>query len=393
MGRHRRPHGLGSVYQRGPNNWWVQWTENGRRRHAHGFLTKELAQQVLNQILVNIAAGKAGLAIDPKEIPTLGEHAGPWLERRALTSSDVRNDRLRWNRYLANFFGAMRPNEVDTAKLREFVEAMLKSGLSPATVRLPIYLLSSLYVDLCERGFATTNPVRALPRSIRRLIRSNYDTKKTPFIEKLADVRRVFLFLPEGIRVAFALGVFGGLRTGEILGLTWSDVNLGARRIHVRQQVKDGRLAILKDKESRVAPILDTLRPILAAWQLRSGGKGLLFNPACAERGGTANREPTFVRSHTLHRHLKLAFKACGLPMITWYQATRHTFASQWVLAGGSIEKLSTILGHSSVKVTERYAHLRPDLFPESDYALLGVDLQPGGVVVPLAQDDGKALQ
>jgi integrase len=40
-----------------------------------------------------------------------------------------------------------------------------------------------------------------------------------------------------------------------------------------------------------------------------------------------------------------------------WYQATRHTFASQWVLAGNSIEKLSAILGHSSIAMTQRYAH------------------------------------
>jgi site-specific recombinase XerD len=52
----------------------------------------------------------------------------------------------------------------------------------------------------------------------------------------------------------------------------------------------------------------------------------------------------------------------CRLPALTWYQATRHTFASQFVLAGGSIEKLSKLMGHSSVTTTERYAHLRADL-------------------------------
>ena len=45
------------------------------------------------------------------------------------------------------------------------------------------------------------------------------------------------------------------------------------------------------------------------------------------------------------------------LPALTWYQATRHTFASQFVLAGGSIEKLSKLMGHSRVTTTERYAH------------------------------------
>ena len=53
----------------------------------------------------------------------------------------------------------------------------------------------------------------------------------------------------------------------------------------------------------------------------------------------------------------------------------RHTFASQWVLAGGSIEKLSTVLGHCSVVMTERYVHLRPDLFGERILGAIPIDL------------------
>src|SRR4051812_41534422 len=43
-----------------------------------------------------------------------------------------------------------------------------------------------------------------------------------------------------------------------------------------------------------------------------------------------------------------------------WYAATRHSFASRYVTAGGSLMKLAQILGHSSVEVSLRYAHLRP---------------------------------
>jgi excisionase family DNA binding protein len=70
----------------------------------------------------------------------------------------------------------------------------------------------------------------------------------------------------------------------------------------------------------------------------------------------------------------------------TWYSATRHTYASQWVLAGGSIEMLSKTMGHSSIQVTQRYAHLTVDLFRESDYQRLLVDLSsPTATVTPIA--------
>lgn len=48
------------------------------------------------------------------------------------------------------------------------------------------------------------------------------------------------------------------------------------------------------------------------------------------------------------------------------------------VLAGGSIEKLSKVLGHYSVVMTERYVHLRPDLFADRDLAAIPLDLGVG---------------
>ena len=73
---------------------------------------------------------------------------------------------------------------------------------------------------------------------------------------------------------------------------------------------------------------------------------------------------------------IKKACKKLKLPEVTFYEAGRHTFASQWVLNGGSIEKLREILGHSTVLVTERYAHLKPELFQEADLLRVDVSLR-----------------
>lgn len=73
--------------------------------------------------------------------------------------------------------------------------------------------------------------------------------------------------------------------------------------------------------------------------------------------------EPTFMRPRALHRHLRAALGRCGIEPLTWYQASRHTYASQWVMANGSMEKLAAVLGHSSAEITRRYTHLRADLF------------------------------
>lgn len=96
----------------------------------------------------------------------------------------------------------------------------------------------------------------------------------------------------------------------------------------------------------------------------------------------------------TAQKHLRAALVACKIPpdprtgrAPTWYECTRHTGASHYVMADGSLEKLAAILGHSSVEVTKRYAHLKPELFPERDCGLLDVDLaRRGADVVPLAK-------
>jgi hypothetical protein len=71
----------------------------------------------------------------------------------------------------------------------------------------------------------------------------------------------------------------------------------------------------------------------------------------------------------------------------------RHTFASQWVINGGSIEKLREAMGHSSVVVTERYAHLRGDVFTAADLGRVTVDFSsPVGKILPLVRTDSGTL-
>ncbi len=391
--KRKRAHGQGCVYERGPNNWWIKWREAGRVQYSGGYETRELASRVRAKIVADIAAGRAGLPVEeapPSILTTLAEN---WLERRKQTHRAAMDDVCRWNKHLKPFFGRLTPGEVDAAAIRRYVETKLVSGLNPATVGHTIRLLSTFFSDLVENGHASANPVRTLPRSTRRLYRPTCDPKATPFIEKLTDVRRVFLALPEPVSVAFAVGAFAGLRTGEVLGLEWRDIDLAAGRIHVQRQVQEGEVTILKDEESRMAPIQSALTPILKRWHLKTGGAGKLFGPQYERRGGKPGSPPQYMRAATLRRHLELALATCKLPSMKWYHATRHTFASQWVLHDGSIEKLATILGHSSTVVTERYAHLRPDLFGARERDLLKVDLVPRQVVAGLSEAPAKAAR
>jgi integrase len=244
-------------------------------------------------------------------------------------------------------------------------------------------LVSTFYSDLCERGLARTNPAKGLPRSLRLLIKPSWDPKTTPFVERLEDVGRLYRALPEPVALAYAIGVMAGLRTGEILALRWPNVDLDGRRIIVCEQVQDGVITRPKDKDSRIVPVIYSLLPVLREALVRTGGQGTVVQPM--RTAGTWLR----CDRHTLGVKLREAIQTLAkdgvtLPALTWYQATRHTFASQWVKTGGSIEKLRELMGHSTVLVTERYAHLRGDLFSAADHGRIAVELaaQTGKVVL-----------
>jgi integrase len=307
--RRRRGFGQGTIRKRGLS-WSIAWRENGRRRFDTA-PDEATAKRMLCKRLADCALGKVGLQPDLKTAPTLAELAKLWLKRRELTHRAWRDDACRWRVHLEPFFGRCKPVEVDGAMIRRFVELKLvegnhgkgnppktkpktekpKKGLAPASVGMLVRVLSTFFSDIVEQGHATVNPVSVLPRSTRKLYRSDQDPTMTPFLEKLDDVRRLFLALPEPTATMFAVGAFAGLRTSEVIGLSWEDVDLVNRRIHVRQQAHRGRLGPLKDSESRTVPLQAALVPILTAWKLKSGGTGLLFR---LRRGGDSNSRYRF---------------------------------------------------------------------------------------------------
>jgi integrase len=383
MARRRRRRGAGEVLRAGAG-WAVRWREGGRRRYRAGFTSREDAERVLDHIRGEIALGRCGVPPPAADVPTLGELAPDWLDRRDHTHRAARFDRSRWKLHLEPFFGRMHPGDVGVAEVEKFVTGRLATGLAPATVGVCVHILEALFSDLMTRRpvpLATSNPCHQLSKETRRLVKGTTNPEAVPFIEKMEDVRRIFLALNEPVNVAYALGALAGLRTGEIVGLRWEAVDLAGRTITVRVQEDDstGVERCTKSGKARRVPVLDGLLPVLTAWKLKTGGKGLLVP-----------------KSRKVLRHaLQVALTSLGLARdgLGWYQATRHTFASQWLMADRSMEKVSKILGHSSIAVTEKhYAHLRQDLFSERDRATLALDLRPSAATVgQLSASPGEA--
>jgi site-specific recombinase XerD len=64
-------------------------------------------------------------------------------------------------------------------------------------------------------------------------------------------------------------------------------------------------------------------------------------------------------KDNILKRNLKKAGRKSGLGWVSWH-VFRHTFATNFLLSGGDISTLQSLLGHSDIKTTSIYLHLIP---------------------------------
>lgn len=138
-----------------------------------------------------------------------------------------------------------------------------------------------------------------------------------------------------------------GLRFGELLALRWLDVDLEAGRLMVRRAVARGVVGTPKNGRSREVGL--SKQP-LAALRGHPRRGALVFS---AEDGSMLPRGAT-------KWPLWSSAKAAGLRRIGWH-VLRHTFASHLVMRGAPIKTVQELMGHSTIEMTMRYAHLSPD--------------------------------
>jgi len=154
----------------------------------------------------------------------------------------------------------------------------------------------------------------------------------------------------EQFRNFFALGFFTGMRTGEMIGLKWEDIDFTRREISIKRAIKMGVISVPKTVDSvRDIDIIDTLLPYLEnQYQITGKQKSYVFLNSEGEHFYDIKRIRNTHWKHTLER--------CGLEYRPIYHM-RHTFATMMLEHGEDILWVSNMLGHTdSVMTLSRYA-------------------------------------
>jgi integrase len=237
--------------------------------------------------------------------------------------------------------------------LISLIAALRSEGLAAATINKTVMVLGRVLAYAARRRLIARNPVQHLSRNERpRVIRREM---------RVLDPEEVAaLLLHSGrYRPLFATAIFTGLRLGELLGLTWGDIELRAGVVQVRKQLnrRGVRVAPKTAEAVREVVLMPALGRILRQHRVAS--------PFCREA------EPVFTSSvgtpmhhrNVSRRGLAIAAERARLniqarPSLRFHDF-RHTFASLLIAEGATVVFVSRQLGHASPATTLRfYAHL-----------------------------------
>jgi integrase len=346
--------------------WRIRWLNEHGRRCSEVLDDYREAQTALRRHQVEIEEIKRGVRNAAPPEKTFGELCDYWLERRAVRKRSKKDDESIIRKHLRPAFGAMKLRALGVEDVDVYAnEKIDDEELSEKYVSNQLTLLGTML------RLATTFKVPWLVHVPKfKKPKVSLFSRDYQWLRNDEEIRRFLNAAREEgdlVSTFYATAIFTGMRAGELAALEWSDVQLDARLIAVQRSF-DGPT---KSDRVRHVPILDPLLPLLRAWRLRHPGRLVFTNTA-----GKMFTPSSQVFQEVLHRVLerasfaKVERQGKQRPYVRFHDL-RHTFASHWAARGGDLFKLQKILGHQSVQMTMRYAHLAPDAF-KNDYDRLG---------------------
>ena len=157
-----------------------------------------------------------------------------------------------------------------------------------------------------------------------------------------------------------------GLRRGELFTLRWSDIDLEHRNLTVA-----GSYA--KSGTTRQIPLNDEAVEVLEQWLSQTGpDSGFVFT---GKVGGKVNN---------VRKACQKLLQDAGIEHFRWHDL-RHHFASKLVMSGVDLNTVRELLGHSTITMTLRYAHLAPE-HKAAAVARIAYGTSRKGKVIPFKQ-------
>lgn len=320
---------MAGVYKRGrkgAETYWIRFQWHGREiRKSARTSSKTIAQQYLAQVLEEhrrLDRGGRPRRSYQEALERFCAEVMPTLkaatQRRYGTSF----------RQLDAVFGPLLLDEINKTRLSEFVTTRRRGGATGATIRRDLATLSGVCSCAVAWDYIDGNPVKAFDKHHLKEAppRTSYpsDADVRRLVERASPmVGRIVLFLAQT-----------GMRQEEAVSLEWSQVSIPRREV---------RLTKTKTSAPRVVPLGDEALGTLLGTPRHPTSTYVFWN-------GPGRRYTSFSSQYR-----NLAVRAG----VEWRcHDLRHRFASEFLQRTGDLPALQAILGHRTVTMTMRYAHM-----------------------------------
>ena len=305
----------------------------------HSFASKTLAMKWKRDTESAIEQG--AFAYDkPGSRHTLSELIDRYIEKvlptKPKNARNVRQHLLWWKQELgSNFLSDIKPNLIVKKRDDLLSSPTCKNrSRSPTTVVRYLASLSHAFsVAVRDWEWMQENPVL-------KISKPKISNERTRFLsdeERMRLIKACQESESKGLYPVVILALSTGMRRGEILNLKWSDVDLDRGAI-LLQTTKNG--------ERRFVPLVGIALDLLRSRHSNQPSNSLVF-PA-----PYSSSKPIDIRSAW-----ETALEKAGISNFRFHDL-RHTAASYLAMNQASLLEIGTLLGHKTVQMTKRYAHL-----------------------------------
>jgi integrase len=306
-----------------------------------------------------------------EESITLSDYANLWLETRVKLQLAPRT----YDHYLHSLkkhilprFGKLNLHEIKLSHSDRMIKELAEAGHNARGINLIIGIFKRVLIEAVKENRIEKNPFQYL-KELKEPPRPDVYLSSEE-INKILEVSKGHYF-----HSLFLVSINTGMRRGELAGLCWYKVNFQTNlmeicRLRDRSGLSDRTKTV---KSRRFIPMNVVVRNHLQ--ELKTSAKeDLVFLDE--ERQG-------FDVDH-LYRDLRLFLERAGIEKTFRFHDLRHTFASHFMMNGGNIYDLQKILGHTSLEMTQRYAHLAPEhLVQASNVVSFGANLKSSANIAP----------
>ncbi|MBV1770106.1 MAG: site-specific integrase [Candidatus Desulforudis sp.] len=322
-------------------------------------------EEVLEKMDAAKSDRRKGILTEPTSKETVKDFLERWLRdsvKHSVRPHTYRSYENNVRNHIVPETGSISLKKLTPAQIQQLYAKKLESGLSPRSVQDMHAILYRALKQAAKWGFVPRNVCDAVDRpKVERQEMQVLDGEQVKQLLKAAAGDR--------LEALYVLAVTTGMRQGEILGLSWPNVDLDKGVIRVRQQLqwlpKVGfAFSEPKTKKGlRTIPLTATAVTALKKHRARQNEGRLALGEAWRDEHDlvfTTTIGTPIDGTNLVPQSFKPLLKKAKLPGIRFHDL-RHTAATLLLQAGVHVKVVSEMLGHASITLTlDTYSHVLP---------------------------------